>query len=336
MRTFAKVLAVGVVVLLALWWSLAIAFRLPGPAWLAQGLAGAFAIGMIATVIFVRPFRRALGIAAVAMIIVVAWWSTIRPSNDRDWPPDVARTPTAEVDGDSLVVHGVRNFDYRAENDYTERWEDRTYDLNAIRGVDIFINYWGSPYIAHPIVSWDFGGGRHLALSIETRKERGEQYSAVRGFFREYELLYIAADERDIVRLRTNYRGEDVYLYHLRVRLDRARGLLLDYVRRMNELAAKPVFYNAALDNCTTGIRVHTKHIGAARPWDWRILVNGLADQMLYERGTIDTSRPFDELKAASLIVDRAKAADQAPDFSERIREGLPRPAPVADGEPTE
>jgi len=321
---------VGVfVALIVAWWSLAIAFRLPGPWWLAQAAAVAFFVSLVAVLILLRPFRRALGVCAVALAIVVAWWLTIHPSNDRDWLPDVARNPTGEVRGDILTVHNVRNFDYRSETDFDERWEDRTYDLSKIKGVDLFISYWGSPYISHPIVSWDFGDGQHLAMSIETRKERGEEYSAVRGFFREYELIYIAADERDIVRLRTNYRGEDVYLYHMRARPEVARQLLLAYVDSMNNLAADPQWYNAAIDNCTTGIRFNTKHIGAAQPWDYRILVNGLGDQMLYERGRLDTSLPFEQLKETSLIVDKAKAADQAADFSARIREGLPQPPPV-------
>lgn len=328
MKPYARFLLGTFVALLVVWSCLALAFRLPGPTWIAHGAAALFAVGMLALLVFLRPFRRALVLCLVALGLVFLWWSTIRPSNDRDWLPDVARVPTGEVNGDRLTVRNVRNFDYHSETDYTERWEDRTYDLSRLRGFDMFVSYWGSPYIAHPIVSWDFGDGRHLAFSIETRKERGEEYSAVRGFFREYELIYIAADERDVVRLRTNYRGEEVYLYRVRVRPDVPRALLLAYVEHANRLAARPEFYNAAVDNCTTGIRLNVQHIGAADPWDYRILVNGLADQLLYERGRIDTSMPFAQLKAASLIVAKAKAADQEPDFSRRIREGLPQPPP--------
>ncbi len=329
MKSFARFLIGIPVALLILWWSLALMFRLPGPAWFSQSVALVFALGLLATLVLVRPYRRALGICLAGLGVVFAWWSTIHPSNERDWLPDVARMPTAEMNGDSLVVHNIRNFDYRSETDFTERWEDRTYDLSKLRGVDIFISYWGSPYIAHPIVSWDFGDGQHLAMSIETRKERAEEYSAVRGFFREYELVYIAADERDLVRLRTNYRGEEVYLYRVRLKPGVARNLLVAYMESANRLAAQPEFYNAALDNCTTGIRLNVQHIGAAQPWDYRILVNGLGDQLLYERGRIDTNMPFEQLKAASLIVDKAKAADQAPDFSEQIRVGLPQPPPL-------
>lgn len=324
MKPVARFLVSIPLLLLVAWWSLAILFRLPGPGWLAQGVAAAFFLGLLAALVFIRPYRIAFGICFVALGVVFLWWSTIRPSNDRNWLPEVARAPTAEVNGDTLVVHNVRNFDYRSEADFDERWEDRTYDLAKLEGLDIFISYWGSPYIAHPIVSWQFSDGQHLAMSIETRKEIGEEYSAVRGFFREYELVYIAADERDIVRLRTNYRGEEVYLYRLRIGPDIPRKLLLAYLDSANRLASHPEWYNAALDNCTTGIRFNVEHIGAAQPWDYRILVNGLGDQMMYERGRLDKSMPFEQLKAASLIVDKAKAADQAADFSARIREGLP------------
>jgi len=278
---------------------------------------------------FVRPFGRALVTWGAALAILLLWWNSLSPSNDRDWIPDVARIPRAEVDGELLRLHNVRNFDYRSETEFVPRWEDRTYDLSRLTGLDLFMSYWGSPAIAHTIMSWEFEGRDHLAVSIETRKERGEQYSAVKGFFKQYELYYVAADERDVVRLRTSYRGDQVYLYRLRIPVDQARNVLLDYVAGMNELADHPKFYNAFTDNCTTTIRVHTKHVGAAAPWDWRILLNGYADEMLYERARIDTSLPFPALKAQSLVNVRAQAADQDPEFSRRIREGVPRPLPA-------
>src|SRR5262249_5407940 len=192
--------------------------------------------------------------------------------------------------------------------------------------VDLFMSYWGSPAIAHTIMSWAFSDGQHLAISIETRKEVGESYDAVAGFFRQYELYYVVSDERDVIRLRTNYRGEHVYCYPLRAPRARARLVLLDYVASMNRLAEHPEFYNAGTDNCTTNIRTHVQQVGGAQPWDWRILLNGYADEMLYERGTIDTSRPFATVKAQSLIDERARAADQDPEFSRRIREGITVP----------
>jgi Domain of unknown function (DUF4105) len=141
-----------------------------------------------------------------------------------------------------LVLHNVRNFDYRSETDFTPRWETRTYDLAHLTGLDLVMSYWGSPWIAHTILSRTFADGPPLAISIETRRERAETYSALRGFFREYEIYYVAADERDLVRLRTNYRGEEVYLYRLATPPDRG-ALLLDYVKSMNALRDRPAWY---------------------------------------------------------------------------------------------
>ncbi|MCR9094442.1 MAG: DUF4105 domain-containing protein [bacterium] len=269
------------------------------------------------------PVRRVL-LSGVPFVVVVAWWLSLAPSNDREWLRDVAKLPRAEIDGDRLVVHNVRNFEYRSEEDYTERWETREYDLSKLQGVDLFLSYWGSPHIAHTIASWDFGDGRPLAISIETRKEVGEAYSAVLGFFRQFEVYYVVADERDLVGLRTNHRGETVYLYRLTVRADVARAILLDYFEEINALGTEPVWYNAASHNCTTTIRHHVQHVARGNPLDWRLLVNGYIDEMGYERGNLDTRLPFEELRARSEIGERARAAGDALDFSRRIREGLP------------
>src|SRR5262249_16303092 len=224
----------------------------------------------------------------------------------------------------TLVIQNVRNFDYRSETDFTERWEERTFDLAKLQGADLFLSYWGSPSIAHTIVSWDFGDGQHLAISIETRKERGESYSALLGFFRQYELYYVVADERDVIGVRTNHRGERVYLYHVRLPPERSRALLLDYLKEVNQLTEEPRWYNALTHNCTTTIREHAARVGPVQPWSWQILANGYLDQLWYERGVLDNSLPFAELKARSDITERAKAADGAADFSARIRDGLP------------
>ena len=283
-----------------------------------------FSLGAGAALVRVRPLGRGLAAFGVLWLAVLGWWLWLEPSNDRDWEPSVARLPTAAFDGDLVTISNLRNFDYQTEQDFTERWEERTYDLSKLRGADIFLSYWGSPWIAHTVVSWEFDGGQHLAISIETRKQAHESYSALRGFFRQFELYYVVSDERDVIRLRTNYRGEDVYLYHLSATADRARAVLLDYLREINELAEKPRWYNAATHNCTTAIRYHVQHVAPSNPWDWRILVNGRIDELGHERGTIDRSLPFAELRRRSAIGDRAQAADQDPQFSARIRAGLP------------
>jgi hypothetical protein len=285
----------------------------------------------VALLIWLRPFPLALGVWVMALAIILFWWSTLRPSNDRDWQPDVVRLPSAEVQGNELIVHNLRNADYRTETDYTVRYEDRTYDLSKLRGLDLFLIYWGSPMIAHTILSWQFDGSPPLAISIETRKEKGEEYSTIGGFFKRYEIIYVVADERDVIRLRTNYRnegnGEEVYLYRLKTPIPQARALLLEYVRSMNELVDHPEFYNALTDNCTTSIRRLVVHANPDAPhFDWRLIANGYGDELLYERGNVETRIPFVELKARGRVNAKAKAADLDPLFSLRIREGVPDP----------
>jgi Domain of unknown function (DUF4105) len=266
-------------------------------------------------------------VAALLPVVVVAlWWTSIAPSNVRDWTPDVARAARASFDGSRVTIQNVRNFKYRSESDYDQRWEMRTYYLDRIRGLDLFLSFWGPTQIAHTIASWEFDDGKHLAISIETRKEKGESYSALRGFFRQYELYYVVADERDLVGLRTNYRGEQVYLYRIRVPVAQARALLVDYLKEVNRLADHPRWYNALTQNCTTTIRGHTQNAGAGGRLDWRLLANGHLDQLLFERGQIDTGLPFIALRARSNITERAKTAGDSPDFSARIRQGLPEP----------
>jgi hypothetical protein len=293
---------------------------------LADALAAGVVLVGLAILLWVRPALRTLVALAILAVVFSGWWATVLPRNDRDWLPDVAETATAVLDGDRLTIHNLRNFDYRSETDFTARYEDRTVDLSKLRGVDLFLVYWGSPLIAHTIMSWDFEGSPPIAISIETRKEGKEQYSAIAGFFRQYEILYVVADERDLVRLRTNYRGENVFLYRLNVPLDVARALLLDYVATINGLRDRPEWYNALTENCTTTIRMHTRRINNAGAFDWRMLANGYLDEMLYERGLVYTGMPFAELKTLSSVDWRGKAADQDPAFSERIREGLPDP----------
>ena len=309
------------------WWTLALIYAGPGPSWMRGGLALLYAGGILSAFLWLRPRRWALGLWGALFLILLFWWVEIPPSNERDWAPDVARVPSVEIEGDYLTIRNVRNFEYQTETDFAARYEDRTVDLVRLRGLDLFVVYWGSPMIAHTIMSWQFDGAPPLAISIETRKQRGQRYSAVKGFFKQYELIYVVADERDVIRLRTTYRNEQVYLYRLKTPLPQARALLLDYVAAMNVLVRHPKFYNALMDNCTTSIRWHIKRINPdAPPFDWRFIANGYGDQMMYERGTVDTSLPFAELRARSLINAKAKAADRDPAFSARIREGLPDP----------
>jgi len=316
----------GVICLVAIAWAVgALYFDLP-ITWLRAPLALVYGLAMLAALFFVKGRWRATGIVAVGFVVVLAWWLTIKPTEDRAWQPDVARRAWADIQGDEIILHNVRNCDYRTESDYTPRWETRVVHLSKLTGVDLAINFWGSPWIAHPIASFQFADSLPLAISIETRKAIGQSYSALRGFYRQYELIYIPADERDVIRLRTNYRGEQVYLYHTTASGERARAIFLEYLERLNRLHERAEFYNAVTDNCTTNIRVANVAAGGKiPPWNWRILLNGKGDELLYQRGFIDRDLPFPELKARSFINPRAKLADASPNFSELIRMGLPQ-----------
>jgi hypothetical protein len=313
------------VVLLAVtvWSALAIYYsNLPSAALrMAGAIVYLFTIGVVLA--RVRPWWRAILTCGVAFAVIVIWFLLIPPSNDRDWQPDVALLPYAELKGDQVTIHNIRNCDYRTETDYTVRHYDKTFDLTKLESVDFYVVYWGSPMISHTMLSFGFGGGDFVCFSIETRKEKGESYSAIKGFFRQFELTYVIADERDLVRLRTNFRHEQVYLYRLRTDLSAGRLVLLDYLKEVNSLKAKPEWYNALTSNCTTNIRGHTLPYAKNKRFDWRILLNGRVDQMAYERGSLDQALSFAQLKRESLINERAQRANDDPTFSQRIRQKL-------------
>ena len=310
-----------VVILIALAWAYG-ALHFDGPS---KALALAQLVAILAVFVFVKGWWRKLAIFGGWFAIVLGWWLSLKPTNSGEWQPDVAQLPSAEINGDEVTIHNVRNCDYRTLTDYTPRWETRTVNLSKITGIDIAINYWGSPYMAHPIISFQFSDAPPLCFSIETRKRPGQSYSAIGGLYRQFTLIYIVADERDVIRVRTNYRkGEDIYLYRTVVTPARARERFLEYLNTLNRMRGTPRWYNAITTNCTTAIR--SQHPAAERvKWDWRMLVNGKGDEMLYDRHAIATGGlPFAKLKQRALIDDAAKAANDDPDFSARIRAGRP------------
>jgi hypothetical protein len=327
LRLFARLLLWLLLLAAIAWGSLALWFDGPTP--LADLLALVYALASLAVLAMLRPRRRAIATVLVLFALVLGWWLNLQPSNVLDWSPEVARLATAEIQGDQVTIRNVRNFDYRSETDFREHWETRSYDLAKLRGLDLYMVYWGSPSIAHTILSWEFDDGRHLAASIETRKEKGESYSAVRGFFRQYELYYVLSDERDVVGVRTHHRHEDVYLYRLRMPPVRARALLLDYLETVNSLARKPEWYNAFSHNCTTTIRLHASRVVGGIPHDWRWLANGYLDELLYKEGAVNRELPFEQFKALSHLNPKVQGVPLDGDFSRAIRQGLPpRPLP--------
>jgi len=313
-----KILALVPIFLLGLWAFGALWFDAsPAAAW-------GFLAAMVAATILLRRTGRARLVPLAGFVAVLAWWLALAPSHDRTWSVEYARLPEARLEGDTLTVTNVRNFDYRPGDEPVARWETRTYNLAELEGMDLAVNYWGSPWIAHPIVIFRFKNQLPLAFSIETRREDGEEYSALAGFFRQYELIVIAGDERDLLRVRTGFRqGEDVYLYATTATPQRARQRLIEYVDTMNALHKEARWYNAVTSNCTTAIRGMRK--GDPMPFDWRLLINGKGDEMLHERGLLRSGNlPFAQLKQQALINKAAIAAHDDPGFSRAIRSGRP------------
>jgi hypothetical protein len=310
--------------ILTLWSTGAVYYSNLPFAWLRTLAAAVFAAGSLFLFARVRPWRKARNIFLAAFGVVVVWFLLIPASNDRDWRPDVALLPYADINGNLITIHNIRNCDYRSETDYTVRHYDRTYDLTKLRSADLYVVHWGSPAIAHTMLSFGFADGGYVCFSIETRNEKNEGYSTIKGLFRQFELTYVVADERDVIRLRTNYRGELVSLYRLKSSPVIEREVFLDYFKTINQLRTQPQWYNVLADNCTTQVHAHTYPFAKKVRWDWRILLNGYVDELMYNVGAIDRSLPFNELRARSLINDKAKAAGDSPNFSELIRVGLP------------
>jgi hypothetical protein len=332
LKTLLRLLGTGLIGLLAtgaaIWGGLALWFALPG----VDGVRATLALGFVALgagSLLTALLRRRLIVPllpfAVAFVALLAWWSTIEASNDRAWQGDVAMLPLAEINADVITLRNIRNFNYSSEIDYTPRWYDKTVDMRQLDTLDLIAVYWMGDAIAHTILSFGFAG-EQIAISIETRKEQGEAYSALAGFFRRYELFYVVADESDLIGLRTSYRDppEDVYLYRVNIPRENIRRLFLQYVAKINELHERPEFYNSATTNCTTNIVMHIRAFQERVPLSWKMLLSGYFPDLVYERGRLDQSLPFDALRRQSHINERAGAADGADDFSRRIREGLP------------
>ncbi len=332
LRTLLRLLETGLIGLLAtgatIWGGLALWYALPGTDGVRATLALCFVAlgaGSLLTALMRRRLIVPLLPFAIAFVTLLAWWSTIEASNDRAWQADVAMLPLAEINADVITLRNIRNFDYSSGTDHTPRWYDKTVDMRQLDTLDLIAVYWMGDAIAHTILSFGFGG-EQIAISIETRKEQGEVYSTLAGFFRRYELFYVVADESDLIGLRVNYREppEDVYLYRVDIPRESVRQLFLQYITKINELRERPEFYNTATTNCTTNIVMHVRAFLKEVPLSWKMLLSGYFPDLVYERGRLDQSLPFEALRRQSHINERVRAADGADDFSRRIRDGLP------------
>lgn len=308
----------------------AAALLIAGPQGSHLSLALAAGMALLALFAVTRLWLRRARILSGGLLLVVAgvwlfWWQSLTPSNDRQWQSDVAVLPSATVEGNRITLHNVRNFQYRSEFDYSPAYYDKQVNLDELVGVDLIATYWMGPSIAHVFLSFAFADGQHVAVSIETRKEVGESYSTIKGFFRQYELYYVVADERDVIGLRTNHRHnppEQVHLYRLQGPLENARRLFMAYIARINQLHQRPEFYNTLTTNCTTSIWMSTQVNERHLPFSWKLLASGYVPAYLYEQGRLAGSeRPFTDLQQDALINAKARAAGDSPEFSRLIRQ---------------
>jgi hypothetical protein len=284
-----------------------------------------YVLGIVTIFVKLKRSFWTVALSLLGFFCVLAWWLTLKPSNIGNWQSDVERTAWAEIDGDRVTIHNLRNCDYRTETDYANCWSDRTLYLSQIRAADLFLTNWGIPFASHPIVSFQFGDNDHVAFSIEARYKTGQSYSTILGCFRQYGLIFVTADERDVIRLRTNYRkDEEVSMYRVQVEPEIARAMFLTYVAYLNRLNDHPEWYNQLTKNCTTTINKQlAANVNNPQPWNYQFILNGTLDKLLYDRGRLVTGGlPFPELKQREHINAAAKAANRSPDFSALIRVG--------------
>jgi Domain of unknown function (DUF4105) len=305
--------------------TLAIYYNLPWD-WMRLALALVFLTFGIWALWYSRTWR-AISIFAGLFLGVLVWFSSIKPSHERPWRPEVAVMPRAFIDGDRVRITGVRNFEYRSRDDFTVRYQEREVSVSHLNSLDFYVSYfWPESLVAHTFVSFGFDNAPPISISIETRPEIGEGFDPIPSLFKQFELIYVVGDERDLVRVRTNYRKEDVFLYHVRTSPEFARRLFLVYLERINELADRPEFYHLFSNSCTINIVRYANLAGRVGWLDIRHILNGWSDRYLYRAGALYTNLPFEELRRRSYINEAAQAAGNAEDFSERIRKSLPTP----------
>jgi hypothetical protein len=327
-RYAASVALTVVVCLMALWAALAIYYsNLPGEH-LRLVLSGIFVLATVAAFLFLPRRSWAVVLFLAVFTGITVWWVLIPASNERNWQRDVARVPYATIEGNLVTIHDIRNLSYRTETDFDAVYYDKAFDIAKLNSLDLIAVYWMGDTIAHIMISFGFQDKDFVTFSIETRKEQGEAYSTIKGFFKQYELIYIAGDERDLIRARTNYRKprEDVYLYRIAATPERVQKLFMEYVRQINSMKQKPEWYNTITTNCTTDVLRLMEITGGHARYTWKVLLSGYAPQYAYELGVLDTRIPFEDLKRRSHINPKVHTISNDQEFSRKIREGLPSP----------
>jgi hypothetical protein len=325
-RFAAILLATLIVTAAAICGALALWYKVPGgPRGRNSSVAAWFCFSLaVLAVLWHGSAALALAAFAAAFAALLSWWVRLAPSNDRIWADDVSRMATGTVDGGRVTIHNVRNFEWHSRTHYAQAWETRHYDLDQLRSVDMIMSHWTGPAIAHMLISFGFGDADHVVFSVEIRRRKGQLFSEIGGFFKEFELIVIAADERDVIRVRTNVRGEDAYLYRLELPAAAMRSLFLGYIDEINLLARSPRFYNTITVNCTTLVYHMMTRIVGRLPFSYRLLFSGYLPAYVYRVGGLDRRFSLRELREGGRISQRARQAGDRADFSALIRQGIP------------
>jgi hypothetical protein len=313
------------VALVAAWGTLALWYKAPrGLRVVGVSLWPAFAVACIGA-FWCGHLGTAVAAFALAHGLLLIWWKSLRPSNARDWAGEVAQTVGGKVEGSVVTLDKVRNFEWRSNSDYTPRWVRRNYDLAQLHSLDMIVSSWARPSIAHVLISFGFAADDYVVFSVEIRRDKQQSFSEIGGFFKEFELVVIAADERDIVRLRTNVRREQTYLFRLNLEPAVMRALFLAYVAEANALVSEPRFYHTITGNCTTVLYRMLRRIVPRLPFSYRVLLSGYMPEYFYSVGYLDQRYPLEELRELGYVSERGRLADASPTFSTDIRRGIPQ-----------
>lgn len=324
----AQVLVSLLVILLTIWGSLALYYQLSESRLLNAAVIGLWvliAFAALSSIWFsgLYPYRKVMFIVfATAFAVLLIWWQSIKPSLHRDWAAEVAQTVTADMDGDRIRLNHIRDFDWRTEQDFTPHWKSADYDLSQIKSVDLFLSYWTGPAIAHTLVSFGFEDGRHIVFSAEIRKKRGQAFSEIGGFFKDFELAMIAAEESDIIFVRTNIRGEQVYRYQVDIEPEQARHLFRLYSEKANHLSKDAAFYNTLTANCTTVVFDMARVLAPSIALDYRILLSGYLPDYMFEKELLITPETDGQKMRAHADI-TARAQGSRAGYSQRIRQDV-------------
>jgi hypothetical protein len=287
------------------------------------------AIGTAIVTLHLSGQTRPAWIAFAALTLIsLGWWLTIRPSGTRLWAADVEHGVTATFGaGDKVTLSNIRNFDWTSRDTATPHWETRTYDLSQLISVDVITSAWSSPAIAHMLLSFGFEGGQHIVFSAEIRREHGEAFSILGGFFKQFELVLIAADEHDIIRLRTDFRGEAVSIFPLTLPQATMQHAFRSFATLGNDLAAHPRFYNTVISNCTTVPWRLAREIAPSLPLDWRVVLSGHFPAYMRDLGVTGKGKSLQDMLAWARLRGPTPTDADGPAYSAHLRDRI-NPSP--------